>query len=339
MIVSRNELIAACEAVKGAVPAKSLTPILTHVLIENQAVTGFDSEIGIKVKLPKPLGITFNARFETLMGLLRTLSGDEIDLEVDGAKVHLRCGRHKSTLLQIQEAYPKPQVSPGSWVTVASGLKEAMERTLIAVSERPGGGPLTCVMIDGAHVTALDGKQAVRCSVEGMDLKPMLLARKAVSEIVRLGQPMRLANEGPWALFDYGNLVLLARQMEGAADFPKLNDLIATLNLEQRKSNPIPDGFSAALSRLQLFCGDQSRAVTIKPAALGSEMTAVDATGDALEICEAFSGLPRSKMFNPHLLATALPFAETIAWGESDKDPIYLRGQTSNFEFLLSPMS
>lgn len=338
--IPRADLVAALEAVKGCVATKTFQPILTHVLIDRNTVMAFDSEVGVKVKLPVDCGATFNVRFDTLYNLVKALDGDQVTFVIEGQKVRLNCGQHRSTLVCIEDKFPTPNESTtGEPSAVPTGFKEALERAVMSASKAETERVMSSVLVRQSNVMATDRKSAVRCTLDPMaPLPTMLLSRKAVTELIRLGQPGTVRVDGAWSIWDYGNLTFIAALREGEGEFPPLWDLMTKLNLPPlEEMNAIPDGFAAILSRLGLFCGDKGM-VSTRPTAMALELTARSETGDIVEYIDGIEGVPAGKGFDPKVLHDALSFATKMFWGRTNLDPIVLRGTDANFEFILSPM-
>ena len=341
MLLKRSELVAALDAVKGGVAQKAFSPILTHVLIEGDTVLSFDSEIGVKVKLSTPIMGKFNARFDMLYNLLKSLDGEDVAIEVDGTKVRVQCGRHRSFLQQIAEDFPRPQiVGAGGWNPVPPGFKEALERVLLGVHESEQEKLLSCVMLDGATLQSHNRAVCVVCTLPDMRAPQALLSRKAVTELIRLGQPTRFAIAGPWSIWDYGNLTFLARLREGATEFPKLPELMTRFKLDERVMGPVPDGLMGALTRLSLFCGVEKQTIMRPGSNEGgswTELVSQNEQGTAEEMLDDVDGVA-DKRFNPDMLNKALVYASGISWGTTTTDPIYIVGEVAGLQYLLSPM-
>lgn len=342
--IDRNDLLSALDAVKGAIAQKTFQPILTHVLIDNEYVYGFDSEIGIRYKLPKPVGITFNVRFDTIYNLVRALAGDIVSFELEGLQnVRVKCGTHASKLMQISDKFPMPpsQSDGLQFHPVSTGFRDALERCLVAASDNDTEKVLSSVLVKGEKVYGTDRARIVRCTLDKEAALPsMLLSRKCATELVRLGQPGKVAIEGGWCIWDYGNLFFIAALREGMNDFPDVDTLLEN-NLELpaiEAMQKLPDGFAACITRLSLFCSKEDRRVTTRESVLAFELVARAENGEAVEHLEKFENPPRGKGFNPDKLQEALKYASHIHWGASHADPIYIRGTDCAFEFLLSPM-
>lgn len=325
----------ALDAVKGGVAQKTFDPILTHVLIDGQTVMSFDSEIGIKVKLKADTGAKFNVSFNTLYNLTRALAEEDLDINFEGKKVWFRCGKHKSWMSQIEQEFPKPEVrGSNGWRPLPAGFKEALERCLLAASERESDKLLCNVLIKGAKLYSTDRRQVVRCTLPGMDLDPMLLSRKTVSELIRLGQPNRCAVAGPWSIWDYGNLTFLGRLREGVTEFPPVDTMMDKLGSVADKQ--IPEGMIGILTRLNYFRGE-SPEVSVVPSAMGIELKAINEVSECSEWLDLEQAIP-AKKFNPEHLLNAVPFASAIGWGKANSDPIYLKGEAAGFEYLSAPL-
>ena len=335
--------MAALEAVKGAVADKGFVPILQHVLISGDSLLGYDSEIGIRHKLNTKFPTPFNVRADTLLNLLKNLEAEELDIEVEDKKIHIACGSHKSTLTQITEEFPKPNVAIKSsdWREVPAGFKEALERCLSAVSEDENNRALSAVFVAGDKVYGADGQRAVRCAVEGMDLKPFLLPRNAVQELAKLGNPKRMVVAGGGggnsiAFFDFLNLVFLARLRDGTEYPQKMYD---TLFESRTTEQAVPQGLGGAMARLSLFVDKENPKVRVEAKPLGMELSARGGTSSAEEVLAPWEGPEFAlKGVNPAYVMDALVYAESMDWGARLQDPLYFTGEASGFECLIAPM-
>lgn len=338
-MIPRADLLAALEAVKGAVAAKNFMPILTHILISGKTVLGYDSEIGIKFTMGCDTGVEFNVKFDTFYNLLKALDQDEMDIKVDGKKVTLQCGRHRSTMVQIvEEEFPRPEVAPvDEWCKVPAGFKEALERVVACASLAESNRVTSAILVRDSRCYGTDGTRAARCTLDELKVNmPMLLSRKAVEEIIRLGNPVRLVVAGPWAVFDYTNLAFLARLREGEQDYPPVDKVFDKLG--DLEVVPVPEGLFAILSRLKLFGGERPE-VRIENNLLGCELTAKEEKGDAAETIDSQPTLNSKKAFSPDKVLDSLPYVDGMNWGANRTDPLYFKGDSAGFELLVMPIN
>lgn len=337
MILSRSDLLISLEAVRGAVADKPIVPILTHVLFAKKYVLAFDSEIGIRHDLPTEFPAEFNIRHETFLKLVKALSAEDVELVLEGKKIQVRCGSHKSTLTQIEEKYPEPHFSGDveAWRDVPAGFKEGLERALMAVSGDAANRALSAVYIKDDFIYGADGKKGVRCKVPGLGAPEMLLGPKAVKEVIKQGNPKRMAVKGSHVLFDYVNLTLLAALRE-SAPFPAV--MFDKLMSNRKAQHPIPDGFKEAMGRLRLFSkGMDVPKVWLNNTGLMFELTAEDNQDVASETLGKFPAEFEQKGVNPHLLLDMMDYAEMIDFGDVKNVPLYLNGETANFEAIIAP--
>lgn len=340
MIISRSDLLLGLEAVKGSVADKPIVPIMTHVLFSGKRLLAYDSEIGISVELPTEVPKAFNIRHSGFLSLVKGLSSEDVEINVEGKKIQLKCGSHKSTFTQIEEAYPEPNVkpTPEQWQDVPAGFKEGLERALLAVSADESNVVLASLYVEGKHVFGCDSKRGVRCTVENMNLKPMLLSTKAAKEVVKLGNPKRIAVTQNAAVFDYVNTLLLARLREGK--YPA-NVFEHHLDKAKRKADhPVPDGFKEALMRLRLFAkGLDQPKVIIENNGLMLAMTAQDTQDSAEEMLPKWPLEFAKKSVDPARIIDILQFAECMDFGAGPNDPLYFNGETAGFEAMVMPMT
>lgn len=339
MKLSRTELVQGLQQVKGAVAQKGFVPILTHVLFSGNSVLGYDSEIGIKAKLSTPIEPGFNVKATTFLQLLEQLEEEDVELEVEPKRITVKCGRHRSHIQQIMEEFPKPTVTvqPQDWREVPAGFKEAVERCLLGVSGDENNRALSSLFVAGDKVYGGDGKQVVRCTVPGLNVDPFLLPRKAVTELIRLGNPKRLAVRDSMAVFDYVNLTFLARLRDGAEYPQKQFDGLFQGTAAKRKVRALPEGMPAALVRLSLLTPDQLKAVWLTCQPLGLELALRSQTAEGYELLAPEEEPFGPKGINADLAGPLLQYAESWA-PQGPNQPFYFCGETAGYEAMLAPL-
>lgn len=340
MKLSRTELVQALQQVKGAVAQKGFVPILTHVLLQGNSVLGYDSEIGIKARLATPIEPGFNVKATTFLQLLEQLEEEDVELTVDAKRITVKCGRHTSHIQQIQEEFPKPSVTvrPEDWKEVPAGFKEAVERCLMAISGDENNRALSSLYVAGDKVYGGDGKQAVRCTVPGLNVDPFMLPKKAVAELIRLGNPKRVAVRDSLAVFDYVNLTFLARLRDGAEYPQKQFDALFKMNADARKVTPLPEGMPAALVRLSLLTGEPLKAVWLTCQPLGLELALRSATAEGYELLAPQETPFPMKGINADLAGPLMAYAESWA-PQGANQPFYFCGETAGYEAMLAPLT
>ncbi len=335
-VMPRSELVQALEQVKGSVAQKPFIPILTHVLFSGQTVLGYDSEVGVRVNLSVQVP-TFNVKATTFLELLKALEAEDVELTVTKDKIHVKCGSHKSSLAQVVEEYPRPNVviKEGTWRDIPAGFKEAIERAMLAVSGDENNKALSSLYIKGSHVLGGDGKQMVRCSLGEADLPEMLLGKRAVNELLRLGNPSRVALAGNTAVFDFKNLLFLARLREGAT-FPatQFNELID----RERSVVAVPTGLINALGRLSLLTGEDVKVCMVDfSSPLGTVIKLTGPTASGEELFPPIEGDWHSPQgVNAALAIPLLQYATSWAPAAGEREPLYFSGETAGFEALLA---
>lgn len=334
--MSRAELVQALEQVKGSVAQKNFLPILTHVLVSGDTMLGYDSEVGVRVKLSKSTPVPFNVKATMFLELLKACEAEDVELTIEKDKVRIKCGGHKSTLPQIGEEYPKPNVvvKEGTWCDVPSGFKEAVERAMLGVSEDENNKTLSALYIGGSYVYGGDGKQVVRCTLEA-DLPPLFLGRRAVGELLRLGNPTRVALAGSVAVFDFKNLLFLARLREGIEGYPakQFDQMFG----KSREVVPVPTGVINALGRLSLLGDESVKACVFEYGDLGLTIKYNSPVASGEEFFPPMPG-PWSKKqcLNAVLAIPLLQFSTSWSPGLHERDPIYFSGDTAGFEAMLA---
>lgn len=337
MNLYRSDVLGALEAIKGAAAEKPLVPILTHVLFKDDAVLAYDSELGIRAKLKSPVPDAFNIKLAPFMALLKALEDEDLTIEVVKTSIKIKCGGHRSEFQQLSEEFPRPavKVKPEDWKEVPAGFKEGVERALAAASDNEANMALASVCVSGDSVLGCDGKRVIRCRVKGLNAGEMLLSKKACRELIKLGNPKRLAVKESMALFDYHNIMLLLRLRE-FKDFP--TGQIEKLLKDKKATRAIPDGFAAALTRLKLFSdAKENPCVELHNDGLGFTLKANGPMGSGEEMLDKWEAPFKAKGINPAYCIPFLPYAECVDFGTEATDPIYMTGETAGFEGLIMP--
>lgn len=343
MILHRSNLLKACEAVKGAVAEKGFVPILTHVYLGGDFMLGYNSEIGIKVKLDTQLDFSFNIKLDLFHTLLKNLEDEDVELlQTEKKQISLKCGKHRSKHSPIDEEFPKPSAGKNlQWTEVPAGFKEALERCVLGSDDDETQVALSAVYIAAAYIYGGCRSRAVRCTIDGLRVSPaILLPKKAVQEIIKLGNPKKMAAQDSMALFDYGDMTLLTRTRD-ASTFPVAG--FESMFKGRQAGGPLPEGFEVCLRRLALFSkrgnGELFTALAQTPDDQFLTMRANCDMGQAEELLEKCGVAFGEKGVNPELLLRMLPYAEQLDWGTQRAMPFYLTGEVCNFEAIVSPMT
>lgn len=202
--IGREALLKPLQQVIGAVERRQTLPALANVLLsvdENGLeLTATDLEVelraGTQVELERSGETTVSAR--KLLDICRTLpAGAEVQLELDGEKVHLRSGRSRFTLATLPAAeFPRvddiqPQVE---FELPQRDLKQAIDRIAFAMAQQdvryylngllfePAGDRLRTVATDGHRLSMCEVPAALPAA-EGMQV---IVPRKGVTELARL---------------------------------------------------------------------------------------------------------------------------------------------------------
>ncbi len=173
--VNRQELSEACSVVSRAVSLKSALPALEGILIKAQdnklRLTGYDLELGIETEIAaqvEKMG-EFIITARMFCDILRRLSGNEVDIEVDEKFLTtIKCGFAEYKLMAMSaEEFPEfpviPMIKDFHQLKISqSTLKSMIEQTLFAVSQNDSKpihtGSLFEATSDGSfNIVSLDG--------------------------------------------------------------------------------------------------------------------------------------------------------------------------------------
>jgi DNA polymerase-3 subunit beta len=279
-----EELNEGLAAVGRVVAARSTLPVLGNVLLATEggrlklAATNLELTIvcWVGAKVEEEGSITLPARLlQDYVGLLT--AGEQLRIELQGAKVHLSCGRSAANISGIDaEEFPAiPSVGGGmSFVLAAPRLKEAIQQVVFAAAPDDSRPVLAGVLMQvaGGKLTmaAADG---FRLAVRKLDLGDadvpditMIVPAKALNEVAR-GLPaddeveveIAVTPDQSQILFKHRRAEIISRLIEG--QFPDFNRIIPR-DTKTRVTLQTAD-FLRATKAAQVFARDNSMIVRL----------------------------------------------------------------------------
>ncbi len=96
--VNRKLLLDALQRAKKVVPNMALLPVLANVLIKDGTICATDLELFVSSNVPELGEITALAPCAVLLGVIKKLSAEEVEIQVKENKMVVRAGGHKSTI-------------------------------------------------------------------------------------------------------------------------------------------------------------------------------------------------------------------------------------------------
>jgi len=181
--VPLGELSKKMNAISSVVPGKTTMPILSMVLVNAEgsdisfSATDLDISVTSKVagKVKEPGNIAVPAK--KIAEIVKSLSGDEVTLEVEGEKLTIKCGKSRFSVNgRSADDFPKmpKQDSSTEFEVQAPLLRKMIQKTIYAVSTdltRPAlcgvlwevdSSGLTMVSTDGHRLAKVEAKMELK---------------------------------------------------------------------------------------------------------------------------------------------------------------------------------
>ncbi len=250
MKVNRTKLLKQLEAVVPGLSRRGGVEQSGHFVFQNGKLLTYNDEVACVGKID--LDLEGAVPSKELLGLLRKLVEDEIELKVDGGELKIAgTGRKAGIRMDAEIALPLDAVEkPGKWKKLPPDFWEAIKTASHVASTDESQFILTCIHLTSTYIEATDHFQLIRCKVEsGLDnvlLKAVAL--RSVTDMMLVG----ISETENWVHFhDKGGLVLSCRKYEG--QFPKLD---LHIKVKGTKTS-FPKGISDSISKAVLFSGEE----------------------------------------------------------------------------------
>ena len=325
----RPELASAFQIVNGVVPSRTPKEILKNVHLiataDGCTLVGTDQEVGMRVEVA---GIEVEEPGETLLpagpmiSMLRELSEETVDLELDGDNVVIRSG-HSEFQLGSGDPAEFPPVAGFDdrpfYVLEGDQLREGIRRTLFAtdtestryalggVLMEPGEGKMTLAATDSRRLAVMP----VACTAEGVEpvegaqpvvpSKAMSLIERSIAESE---SPVQLALSDNDVLVRCGRATVYARLVEGR--FPRYSDVIPA------ESPHVVDlmvgAFYSAVRQSLIVTSTETRGVdfTFADGTLTLSCQSADVGQARIELPVSWSADPLTITFDPRFVAEYL---------------------------------
>jgi len=246
--VPLKELNKKMTSISTIVPSKTTMPVLGTVLIgaakDGISLSATDLDVSVTSRIEGEVGEegTIAAPARKLAEISKSLSGDKVDIETDGEKVKVQCGKARFVINGRYSAdFPQlPKQESKAVFNVSKELLSTMiSKTSYAVStdiSRPAlCGVLWEVDRQGLSMVATDGHRLAKVesnvSIEGVNKTEVIVPIKALSALKTFSEDSKEIEiglgENSIRFNLYGNLVY-SRLLEGP--FPNYKKVIPTSN-------------------------------------------------------------------------------------------------------------
>jgi DNA polymerase-3 subunit beta len=361
----RPSLASAFQNVSAIVPSRTPKDVLRNLKMQIEGgkatLIGTDQEVGIRHEIP---GVETDSTGEVLLpkdrllAILRELTTDGVDLEVDDKALWVRSGQSEFRLsVEDPAEYPPVQAFDAAsyFVVPGSAFKEMIKRTIFATDEESTryalggvllefrGEQLTMAATDSRRLAVVSTKCGIVGNVEERATHPVV-PTKALSLIERTIQDddseVYISLYPNSALFKVGSSTIYSRLVEGR--FPRYNDVIpAPGGIE---INLLVSSFYSAVRQAQIVTSEESRGVdfTFEPGTLRLTSIAADVGQSKVEIPISFEGPALTITFDPRFLADFLKVLDpssTVKFQLTNRENAAVLRTDDGYIYVIMPLS
>lgn len=325
--IDKSTFVNGLQQVLSIIEQRAVIPILSNVLLECEhdvlklTATNMDLTIkcAIKAEIAQPGSITLPAK--KLSAIIRSLPGTMVDIEQEGTRVKISCGRSHFQIMGLDASEFPDVTSPSlshkttlSQETVAKMLKwvsfaqstDNNRFILNSVNFCFEEGKLTLAATDGRRLSVISQE------IPGLEAlaKGMVVPSKTVREIERLlghGRSFSFEFDNKQALFTFevdpenkegltGDMVLISKVIEG--NYPNFRQIIPKTTENRVKLDR--QLTLECIQRVAIVTGEQKNLVQLKFADHTLEVSASSTEyGEAHEkLAIVYDGAPVTIAFN-----------------------------------------
>ncbi|HSE29112.1 MAG TPA: DNA polymerase III subunit beta [Candidatus Saccharimonadales bacterium] len=278
LTVTQENLSKALQTVGRVASGKTPLPILNNILLRTQnnrlllAATNLELAITQRVgsKIETEGSVTVPAKLTT--EFVMNLPKGNVELEADGAKLHIKCGAYKSTINGMTpDEFPElPTIEEKNVLSVPAGdLKRAIQQTVVVASAddtRPVLTGVYCHSFEGSiYFAATDGYRLAERKLISSPLEiSAIIPVVAMNDVIRI-----MSDDGADVKFVFGenqvrilldDVEITSRLIDGT--FPDYRALIPS---ESESKVTLPkDEFTRITKVASLFARESGGSVTLK---------------------------------------------------------------------------
>lgn len=325
----RSSLATAFQVVSGVVPTKTPKDILKNVKLQVEGgvatLIGTDQEVGIRYTIPGVESEASGAALlptKRIMEILRELTGDTVDLEVNPESIIVRSG-HSEFTLSAEDPAEFPTVAAFGddkyHVVAPKDLRTMIRRTVFATDSESTryalGGVLLELTSESITLAATDSRRLAiikaGCRGESVDTPENampVVPSKAMSLVERSleddDDDVRIAVHANEVLFQSKNSTIYSRLVEGR--FPRYRDVIP--QGDGVEIDLVVGPFYSAVRQAQIVTDEDSRGVdfTFEDGTLRMNSQVSDVGQSKIELPISFDADPITITFDPRFVADFL---------------------------------
>ena len=330
LTIAKEQILSGLQAVQNVVGSRTTLPILSNVLLRAEGdrveftATDLDVTVACSVEAKVKKGGTTTVPVRKLFGIIRELSGTDIDIEVDEKNVcSVRSGTsfYKIHGIGADEFPPLPKFKDEKKVTLTQETTKAMlGRTSFAISTDESryvlNGVYICLKDHKMTMVATDGRRLAladeEVEISEKSQGEFIIPAKAVNELNRLLQEKGDVeikfgeNQAAFKLKDDKgfSVLVLTKLIEG--NYPNYRQVIPA---ETKERVPlVRDEFLHALRRAEIMTSEKANSVKLSFSKNNLAITANSPeVGEAREsLAVNYKGKEIAIAFNPKFLIEPL---------------------------------
>lgn len=254
MMVNREKLLAAFEAVSPGLSARELIEQSSCFVFQNGKLATFNDEIACSIESPIK-DVVGAVVAKPLVELLSKLSEEELDITVSEGKFKVKGkGRRAEVVMDTEVSLPVGSVeTPTTWVKLEADFLEGLSIVqAVAATTKDANFNLTCIHIHPDWLEACDNFQAARYPVKTGVGKSCLVRQTAVKNVPSLGM-VEMAEGDSWLHFrNAAGLVMSCRRWQEAYE-----DLGPIFDCDGSPAT-LPGGLAEAVDKAKIFSSENT---------------------------------------------------------------------------------
>lgn len=298
--MDRETLLRQLESVQPGTALKDTVEQSTCFCFQNGQVATYNGEVACFHDCP--LDITGAVPAAPFLLLLQKMSEEEVDVEVQGAQLHVIGRKRRAKLnMEAEVVLPIDNVEPPKkWKALHDEFIEAVQMVQECAREKAEEFEITCVHITPEWVEAHDNYQMARYTLATGFKEPFLVKRDSLKHIVALGMT-EYSETDSWVHFRNPMGVRISCQRH-AGEYKDLSFLTQVTGAKTK----LPKGLGEAVERATIFSDEKTGGTGLVKVSLKEGKIRVTGKGLHGEFSEVkslkYAGPPRSFVISPKLL-------------------------------------
>ena len=252
------------DIVKGAVSAKDLVPVLTHVAIHDGRICGYDGRVYIDAPAPAFKGLSFTVPALRFIAALESC-GDEVPHVSTTEGRCLIVARNTKITLPIGpiETFPRVEADESKRLRLRPGLIGALRLLQPFVGDDASRPWASGVLIEKGRMLATNNISIADLTFPGPTTRSYILPSFAIDELTRIGIDPSYMTLVDNAVTFYIEGDIWIRSKLIAEPWPESAPGIIDQFHEGARLTPVPMQLREAIERVRPFCEDAKAPIVV----------------------------------------------------------------------------